>query len=501
MSGCVSGAAFVPNGLWPEKYTFLFADFIFHELYSLTEAPENECRTCSPAISRFRNETFFESIRYPEEDKNQGRIVDLFFGPYKNSQALYVIKLGKIDPVYRIRYTGIHDDPPFANFTASKQNIDLNEEVQFDGSGSYDPEGKEISFQWSFGDDATSTAKQPTHSYDEPGKYMVTLLVKDAVNQVQQKSMTILVGDPPIAAIISPAEGDEFYVGQVLRLEGNANYLNGTAFNDSQLQWEVRKHHDDHYHPFVDATFGNNIDLSPAPDPEDFYASSNSYLEVILYATDDNGLTTKISRNVQPSLVVVEIDSNIEGLNIQVNGEKVSSSSKIVLWKNQQLYLKAEGDSSYRFVSWSDGFEDNSRSVVLNYSDPAFTANFCALNGTDCSDQVLCCSGYCRRDTRDVIISRSNSILTGMICIDEALLSSAPTYMETKAPTAIPSLTESGNDLTTAEHKVAMTKIHEDSTATLSPVLPQTESVAGAFADMNRFLLVVSVAITFFVNV
>lgn len=474
----------------------------------MTEAPENECRTCSPAISRFRNETFFEPIRYPGEGKNQGRIVDMFFGPYNNSQALYVITYGNIDTVQRIRYTGIHDNPPFANFTVSKQNIDLNEEVQFDGSGSYDPEGEEISFHWFFGDDTTSATQKPTHSYDEPGKYMVTLLVKDAVNQVQQKSMTILVGDPPNATILSPAEGDEFYVGQVIRLEGSANYLNGTTFDESQLQWEVRKHHNDHYHPFLDLIFGNNIDLSPAPEPEDFYASSNSYLEVILYATDDNGLTMKISRNVQPSLVEVGINSNLGSFNVQVNDEKVSTSSKIVSWKDQQLHLKAESDSSYRFVSWSDGFEEKSRSAVLNYSDPVFTANFCALNGTVCSDQVLCCSGYCRQDMMNVMPYRSSSIQvihnvskTGMICFDEPLLTSAPTYTETKAPTTITSLTESEKYSMTGATEAAMTESDEDSTTTLSPALPQTESVASAFADMNWFLLVVSFAITFFVNV
>ena len=247
-SGCVSGAAFVPEGLWPEKYTFLFADFVFYELYSLTEAPDHECRTCSPPISRFKNETFFEPVRYPGEGKNQGRIVDMFFGPHEDTQALYVITYGNIETIHRIRYTGIHNDPPIAIVSASKQNIDLDEQIQFFGNASYDPEGEEVSFQWFFGDETRSTEMNPTHSYDKPGKYNVILHVRDAINQVQQKSISVFVGDPPTAEILSPGEGDEFHVGQVIRLEGKANYLNGTAFDDSQLQF--CKHHDDHYHPF-----------------------------------------------------------------------------------------------------------------------------------------------------------------------------------------------------------------------------------------------------------
>jgi len=444
-SGCVSGAAFVPKGIWPEEYTFLFADFTYYELYSLTEEPGNECRSCMPPIPRFQNKTFFETIRIPGEGKNQGRIVNMFFGPYKDTQALYVITYGNIETVHRIHYTGIHNDLPFVNFTVSKQDVDVNEKIQFDSSGSYDPEGEDVSFQWFFGDGTKSTESNPTHNYNGPGKYKVTLFVGDVLNQMQQKSTTIFVGEPPEAEILSPAEADQFYVGQVIRLEGKANYLNGTAFNDSHLQWEVRKHHDDHYHPFLDLTFGNHIDLSPAPEPEDFYASTNSYLEVILYATDDNGLTRKICRNIQPLLVDVRIDSNKIGLNIDVNDERVSTSSNVVSWKDQHLYLKARSDSSYRFVSWSDGVEEESRSVVVNSSDPIYTANFCALNGSLCSDQVVCCSGYCVRDMMEKTSYRSNSDQTGsqisessMVCIENLPSTGSPTGPTTRAKTVTP---------------------------------------------------------------
>ena len=480
-SGCVSGAAFVPEGLWPEEYTFFFADFVFYELYSLTEAPDGGCRTCSPPTSKFTNETFFAPIRYPGDSKNVGRIIDVFFGPYKETQALYVITYGKVS--YRIRYTGIHDDPPIPVISASKQHVDVNEEIQFDGSGSYDPEGEEMFFQWFFGDETKSSEVTPTHTYDKTGKYEVTLFVTDAMNQVQRISMTIMVGDPPTASILSPAEGDEFYVGQVIRLEGKANYLNGTAFNDTQLQWEVRKHHDDHYHPYLDPTYGNNIELSPAPEPEDFYASTNSYLEIILYATDDNGLSRKISRNVQPLLVEVGIQSNLAGSKIEVNGEKVSAPSTIVSWKDQQLNLKAESDSSNHFVSWSDGFEEEIRSVFVNSSDPILTANFCALNGAFCSDEILCCSGYCQF-TSDISPFRSTS-KTGKVCLDEPRLTSvttsAPTYAELK---------------TSAEITTPTSALDEGALTTPD----ETKSIASEVAYLNMFFIVVSVAITVFVS-
>ena len=442
-SGCVSGAAFVPEDLdWPDEYKYFFADFVWRKLYTLTESPDGGCRTCSPPVSPYKNETFFSPVRYPGDGKNEGRIVDIAFGPYEDTQALYVFVMGT--DLYRIRYTGIHDDPPVPDFTVSKEKVEVNEMVEFDASTSFDPEGEELAFKWFFGDERSSkdftTGMTPTHSYDNPGKYDVVLYVTDAMNQIQQRSMEIVVGSPPNATIISPVEGDEFFVGQVLRLEGEANYLNGTAFSDSQLQWEVRKHHDDHFHPYLDPTYGNNIELSPAPEPEDFYASTNSYLEIILYAADEYGVTRKVTRNVYPSLVEVGIGSNLNGSKIEVNGERVSAFSPMIAWKDQTINLKAQSDSFHQFLSWSDGLQEDSRSIVVNETDPVLTtANYCAVIGASCSDQVGCCSGYCQFPLE---ILRSASTAVDRICMDDLHVTSSPTGKPTLAPTGAANETE-----------------------------------------------------------
>jgi PKD repeat protein len=244
-NGCVSGAAFVPEGVWPEEYTLLFGDYVFHEVYSLMEDPEHECRECAPPVSRFRNSTFYESIRYPGDSKNQAKIVDIFFGPYKDTQALYIVRFGIYDTVIRIRYTGIDNSPPLVVFSFDEsKKYDVGDEVSFDGSKSTDPEGKTLVFKWFFGDGTESNEVSPIHVYAQPGEYTVTLFVEDDLKQVQQISKTVAVGDPPVVTIISPAENDQFSVGQVLTVVGEAYHANGTAFKESQLLWEVRKHHD-----------------------------------------------------------------------------------------------------------------------------------------------------------------------------------------------------------------------------------------------------------------
>ena len=49
--------------------------------------------------------------------------------------------------------------------------------VQFDGSGSNDPDGFITAWDWTFGDGNIGTGESPVHTYDNAGIYDVTLVV------------------------------------------------------------------------------------------------------------------------------------------------------------------------------------------------------------------------------------------------------------------------------------------------------------------------------------
>ena len=51
--------------------------------------------------------------------------------------------------------------------------------IQFDGSGSSDPDGNNLTYAWDFGDGAGGTGVSPTHVYAFPGNYLATLTVTD----------------------------------------------------------------------------------------------------------------------------------------------------------------------------------------------------------------------------------------------------------------------------------------------------------------------------------
>jgi hypothetical protein len=51
--------------------------------------------------------------------------------------------------------------------------------IQFDGTGSTDPDGTIISYEWDFGDGNSGTGAQPTHTYNAAGQFVVVLCVTD----------------------------------------------------------------------------------------------------------------------------------------------------------------------------------------------------------------------------------------------------------------------------------------------------------------------------------
>jgi PKD repeat protein len=72
--------------------------------------------------------------------------------------------------------------PPVASPTAEPNSGDAPLMVQFDADAS-DPDGDPITYNWDFGDpsspDNTSTAAEPSHEYQTPGIYIVSLTVSD----------------------------------------------------------------------------------------------------------------------------------------------------------------------------------------------------------------------------------------------------------------------------------------------------------------------------------
>ena len=68
--------------------------------------------------------------------------------------------------------------------------------INFDGSGSSDPDGDSLTYRWDFGDETTATGASPTHSYPAAGIYNVCLVVNDGIVDSTQRCTSAVIYDP-----------------------------------------------------------------------------------------------------------------------------------------------------------------------------------------------------------------------------------------------------------------------------------------------------------------
>ena len=71
------------------------------------------------------------------------------------------------------------NNPPIATADISPDEPRAKQPVMFDGSDSTDPDGDALTYRWDFGDGNQANGVTVQHVYAKPGRYVVTLTVRD----------------------------------------------------------------------------------------------------------------------------------------------------------------------------------------------------------------------------------------------------------------------------------------------------------------------------------
>jgi PKD repeat protein len=95
----------------------------------------------------------------------------------------------------------IENQPPDAVASGSPLSGPAPLTVDFDGNGSFDPEGGALWYDWDFGDFTSGTGVTPGHEYLSPGIYVARLMVTDDRGNIDFDTVEITVTAPAVPSI------------------------------------------------------------------------------------------------------------------------------------------------------------------------------------------------------------------------------------------------------------------------------------------------------------
>jgi glucose/arabinose dehydrogenase/PKD repeat protein len=342
VDAAISGLAFYNGGSYPAKYNgaLFFADYTRNCIWVMPKGGNGDPDPAQVA-------TFLSGAQFPV-DLQTGPGGDLFYPDFADGT------------IHQISYVGA---APVAVAMATRQTGRAPLTVTFDGSGSTDPDGSPLTYDWDldgngqFGD---STAAAPVKTFETNGTYTVSLKVTDDTNLSATASVVITVGNTPPAPIIdTPAAALRWRVGQAITFAGHAADDEDGALAAARLTWLLVMHHCStetscHEHD-IQGYPGVSGGTFTAPDHE-----FPSHLELRLTATDSGGLTATTTLQLDPQTVTVAFNTTPSGLTVGLNAETVTGSMTRTMIVGSNSTISAPSPQTingvtYVFSGWSDG--------------------------------------------------------------------------------------------------------------------------------------------------
>jgi PKD repeat protein len=161
--------------------------------------------------------------------------------------------------------------------------------VHFNGSGSYDPDGDPITFNWDFGDGASGSGVTPVHTYSSTGLYIVTLTVQDSKGGSGSAQTTAQINNPmPLLLSINPASIAAGSPDFTLTLNGDNFITTSTViFNNQQYS----------------SNYINKTQIE-ATIPASAVATPGDYLAKVINPSPGGGETSPLTFTVKPAFEI-----------------------------------------------------------------------------------------------------------------------------------------------------------------------------------------------------
>jgi len=331
-----SGTAF------PKAYdnVVFFADF---------QRQDIEAVTFDPTYQTEVSDTVF--------DGDPGTIADLEEGPDGN---LYMANIfgGSVEE--------ISAPGPFPPTAVASASATAPLTASFSSAGSSDPYGHAITESWSFGDGSpVSTLADPSHTYAAAGTYTATLTVSNGTSSSSTTTKVTVGPAPPVASITAPSTYD---AGQTIAFSGTATDPTDGVLPARDYTWQVdffshgvlsptyfAEVPDPFYGPVTGAT-AESITI-----PTDPTQVPGSYYRITLTVKDSLGLSTVVTKDIEPNLTTWSAGTSVPGAGYFVDGSWKTGpySTQDVVGTVHVLtglpMAQTVGGVRYRFEGWADG--------------------------------------------------------------------------------------------------------------------------------------------------
>jgi outer membrane protein assembly factor BamB/Mg-chelatase subunit ChlD len=193
--------------------------------------------------------------------------------------------------LYAIGIPG-QNQPPVANADPDKTVFE-GDIVYFDSSGSYDPDGTIVNYDWNFGDGSPhSNMENPRHIFNYAGNYTVTLTVTDDEGARGSDTCTInvlIVIKPPVA---DAGLDQTVYENDVVYFDGSGSYATVGAIKS--LKWDFNSNVDSD----GDGNTTNDVDATGATPTHIYYNEGVYNVTLRVTAKVETHETLKVNQDV-----------------------------------------------------------------------------------------------------------------------------------------------------------------------------------------------------------
>jgi len=295
-----------------------------------------------------------------------------------NGDVGYVdIAWGMPGAIRRFSYTGSVNAPPTARASATPSSGGAPLDVAFSSSGSTDPDGDTLTYDWNFGDGSPHSAEpNPSHTYSSDGSYTARLTVADGNGHTAEETVAVRVGNTaPTPSISAPVDESTYRGGVEVQLRGSATDSEDGAVPESGLSWQVLLHHNTHIHEQSTGS-GSQASFTPLVDHD-----ADSYYEVRLTATDSEGLQKSGTVQVRPETRKLTLASSPAGAPIGYAGQQdvtapFTRESAVGFRTSVSAAVSFTKDGlTYRFQGWSDGGAQQ-HTIEVPATDSTLTASY-----------------------------------------------------------------------------------------------------------------------------